>query len=894
MGTPSETSSTGSPALPLRPALKQEEDNEPASVAQKVVSIAEPETSPLSSPQHPSSEDLRERPKQFNAGVGARRLSGRPNMYSSSSSRLSLISQSSFDDTDTSTPHSHSNSRPNGLVSTSEKGNEHTNGSVEGNNYQHRHGHLHSHTHRHEHNEHRHDKLLTQVAGWLQAEKAKRAARRAKKSAGGPTSEPFENDGARMFRPRTASMSSDSSAISLEKLQRILEDNMSSFGYESLPSTPETRRTSHSARRRSSIRKLGGTASSDTEYQDGDVVVPSCNVVLDNSKTMSYSGGNAVVESSNSTYTVNASKRAEKERKYWLQFKSEILRLAHTLRLKGWRRVPLERGGEIEVERLSGALTNAVYVVSPPKEPSIYTSTDPNGKHHTPKPPPKLLLRIYGPQVEHLIDRENELGILRRLARKKIGPRLLGTFTNGRFEEFFNAQTLTAEDLRIEDTSKQIAKRMRELHDGIDLLDREREEGPFVWRNWDKWVDRCEEVITFLDGEILGKKPGKGEVWRQRGLVCGVEWRVFKDAVDRYRKWLDEYYRKRGGVENRLVFAHNDTQYGNILRLIPPSTLTPSADGSIPPPSPLLLPQNHHKQLVVIDFEYASANTPGLEFANHFTEWCYNYHDPVAPWACHTSRYPTLEQQRGFIRSYVNHRPQFNPRASATPKLLPMDSTTSGMRGGVNEFLLDSRTPGYTKAEDTYFPRPPSSIGSTSSLNLNSKLEDSPYYQEEEKRQEKEVERNVAFLMDETRIWRVANSAQWVAWGIVQAKVEELDDHDKTPEARSPVDGEHSMLDQGLVASPEPESHLNKPSSPSLEHDKRLECLNAEAVSQGHEEIKEGDKALEDAEAEAEFDYLAYAQNRALFFWGDVVGLGIVGRDELPASLVSSLREVNY
>lgn len=34
--------------------------------------------------------------------------------------------------------------------------------------------------------------------------------------------------------------------------------------------------------------------------------------------------------------------------------------------------------------------------------------------------------------------------------------------------------------------------------------------------------------------------------------------------------------------------------------------------------SPLLLPENEHKQLVVIDFEYASANTRGLEFANHF------------------------------------------------------------------------------------------------------------------------------------------------------------------------------------------------------------------------------------------------------------------------------------
>jgi choline kinase len=224
-------------------------------------------------------------------------------------------------------------------------------------------------------------------------------------------------------------------------------------------------------------------------------------------------------------------------------------------------------GGDIEVERLSGALTNAVYVVSPPKTLPPVNNSNPAAKLHTPKPPPKLLLRIYGPQVEHLIDRENELGILRRLARKKIGPRLLGTFTNGRFEEFFNAQTLTADDLRVEDTSKQIAKRMRELHEGIDLLEKEREEGPFVWRNWDKWVDRCEEVITYLDEEILAGKSGKGEQWRSRGFVCGVPWPQFKAAIDKYRKWLNGHYRK-GGVNAQLVFAHNDVRSPSHIMII--------------------------------------------------------------------------------------------------------------------------------------------------------------------------------------------------------------------------------------------------------------------------------------------------------------------------------------
>lgn len=57
------------------------------------------------------------------------------------------------------------------------------------------------------------------------------------------------------------------------------------------------------------------------------------------------------------------------------------------------------------------------------------------------------------------------------------------------------------------------------------------------------------------------------------------------------------------------------TQYGNLLRMEPSSE------------SPLLRPENEHKQLVVIDFEYASANLPGFEFANHF----------VSPWVLQIS-----------------------------------------------------------------------------------------------------------------------------------------------------------------------------------------------------------------------------------------------------------------
>ena len=398
--------------------------------------------------------------------------------------------------------------------------------------------------------------LLSRVVSWLHEEKAKRVHRKFSngKNAG---------DDASGFQAK-AKLTIDQhdqaaqDALALDQLEHILGDfaplpSGTSPSLVPRVSTPKTRKSSTSQKLK---RGASVAVSSDTEYQDTDLLVPNVEVVLDNSKAMWYSGGINDESSLVKTKT--------RERDGWINFKQEIVRLTHTLRLKGWRRVPIDEGENIDVERLSGALTNAVYVVSPPKNlpqtPAVNQSTITIPLRRTPK---KLLLRVYGPQVEHLIDRQGELAILRRLARKRIGPRLLGTFTNGRFEEFFHARTLTAADLRLPETSKQIAKRMRELHDGIELLEEEREGGPFLWKNWDKWVDRCEQVITWLDKQILLQRQGgrpmqSAKRYTRQGFICGVEWPVFRRAVDRYRKYLEVLSGGKAGLKQQLVFAHND------------------------------------------------------------------------------------------------------------------------------------------------------------------------------------------------------------------------------------------------------------------------------------------------------------------------------------------------
>ncbi|WDK18122.1 choline/ethanolamine kinase [Colletotrichum graminicola] len=795
--------SSSSPQLngqPLRSAMKVDDDNDKPSSATapgKVVQIAEPEADIAPPPPNPPSAEHQAHHKRHYAANMAKRLTGRMGLTTSSSSRSSPVLEPSQP------PSSADDSSPAGGPAPA----------IAQQHHHHRHGQKHY---------YESQKLLAQLHDWLEHERKKKASRKTKTSSRrrspqskpkkelSPVPEPAATAAAAepaMPRSRSDSIDSDSSDVSFDRLQRIIEESMASMGINSVPQmAPKVgRRPSARLRKSQSRSLLHRTASSDTDYVGDDVVVPTCDAVLDNSKTLSYSGGGK------STDDLTLGHKADDKEKAWATFKNEIVRLTHTLKIKGWRRVPLDSGNSVIVQRLSGALTNAVYVLSPPEDLDEKVT----GK----KPPPKLLLRIYG--LEHLIDRENELTVLRRLARKKIGPRLLGCFTNGRFEEYFNSITLTPSDLREPETSKQIAKRMRELHVGIDVLDREKDEGPAVLKNWDTWLRNVEKKILALDESV---RRGNS-VFRGSGYVCGVEWQQFKELYDKYRELVINAYKGPQEVRERLVFAHNDTQYGNILRMRPDDEK-----------SPLLQPANEHKQLVVIDFEYAAANVPGLEFANHFTEWAYDYHHETLPFRCNTVRYPTIQEQRRFLKAYVEHRPQFSHGGASTPRLaaadVPVGSTTPALlptssSSSIVEFMLDARVP----------PN---------------------HWKEEERRAEEAIEAEVKELYEETRLWRGINSAQWVAWGIIQAKV---------PGFESPEEIEQQ----------------------------EKQAKSEAAAAAGDPEAKAEVQAAADAEDEGdEYDYLSYAQDRAFFFLGDCVIMGLVRKEELPEDVQSRLKIVDF
>lgn len=183
--------------------------------------------------------------------------------------------------------------------------------------------------------------------------------------------------------------------LALDQLETILQHYAVATKDQTSP-LQHRRSKKHRSGRPKGLRRGSG---SDSDFLD-DAVVPSVDAMLDNSKTMAYTGG--AVSTDQLTLTSDQRSRYMKDQSHWLIFKAEILRLIHTLRLKGWRRVSMDDSADLEVNRLSGALTNAVYVVKPPP-PSPPTPNADGTEKLAPRRPPPYVFLSYQPFVFSLL-----------------------------------------------------------------------------------------------------------------------------------------------------------------------------------------------------------------------------------------------------------------------------------------------------------------------------------------------------------------------------------------------------------------------------------------------------------------------------------------------------------
>jgi choline kinase len=229
-----------------------------------------------------------------------------------------------------------------------------------------------------------------------------------------------------------------------------------------------------------------------------------------------------------------------------------------------WADVSPPSKDKVWIHKVSGSLTNAVFFVLVPTGPREEAKS-----FQSLAPYKTLLLRIYGPHSSALINRAAELRVLYVLSsRYRIGPRVYGTFRNGRVEEYFESEPLTALELRDPQISRWIAVRMSELHrvdvrkvvdpvEWADPLDGTRGELG-VKRNVRSWIPPAREVLKLVRDEAYKKE---------------VDVDLFVEQWNKYYKWVRDWEKEDNcNKESPRVFCHNDTQYGNLLKLKHPQT----------------------------------------------------------------------------------------------------------------------------------------------------------------------------------------------------------------------------------------------------------------------------------------------------------------------------------
>ncbi|KPV76920.1 uncharacterized protein RHOBADRAFT_51902 [Rhodotorula graminis WP1] len=154
--------------------------------------------------------------------------------------------------------------------------------------------------------------------------------------------------------------------------------------------------------------------------------------------------------------------------------------------------------------------------------------------------------------------------------------------------------------------------------------------------------------------------PPLASVTRTFAIRAALNLPQFEQELRLYRAFV--HAQERASGHSKRVFAHNDTQYGNLLLMTPTSGGREAEDEL---ERKARREGGAHKRLIVVDFEYAGANPRAFDIANHFCEWQADYHHPSLSHSLSAHQtYPTQSERARFLRAYIGSDGGFDGPAS--------------------------------------------------------------------------------------------------------------------------------------------------------------------------------------------------------------------------------------
>jgi thiamine kinase-like enzyme len=241
------------------------------------------------------------------------------------------------------------------------------------------------------------------------------------------------------------------------------------------------------------------------------------------------------------------------------------------------------------------------------------------------------LVRVFGAEgVISKAERRRENRLFAQLAERGVAPSLLGTFGNGRVEQWLHARTISLPEMVDPRIVRGVAEAMARLHSFCpeDYLDRPRQ--PVVWTSIERWMQRATQ-LNLPDRAI------------------SVE-RVAAEVAD-LRHVLEQK-----SCPSPVVFCHNDLVAGNIMVSL----------------------QNDEK-VHLIDFEYSGMSYRGFDIGNFFCEAMGGTEDGLVQ----SSWYPSVQSQSLFCYTYLTATAALAGKASR-----PVESEVLSLVAEANQYGL--------------------------------------------------------------------------------------------------------------------------------------------------------------------------------------------------------------
>mmetsp|Transcript_29144 Transcript_29144/g.58144 ORF Transcript_29144/g.58144 Transcript_29144/m.58144 type:complete len:676 (+) Transcript_29144:53-2080(+) len=412
-----------------------------------------------------------------------------------------------------------------------------------------------------------------------------------------------------------------------------------------------------------------------------------------------------------------------------------------------------------QVTKISGGLTNALYLIGAPDSPS------------------SVLLRVFG--AEGMIDRDLETTNLARLCGtsdqgKKVvhqGIDVVGRFGNGRVETWVpgmrqahyvddfgsrkvsvssNGKGGLVEDDQVEKYGGlvvEVARQLARLHYGFqtpEYLLEGVEVGrlqPTLWKVIRSWINELSHNLShehfqldsslrklFYEGTTGKQFLNNGESASRQNNSASKNSPIFianemicylSDQLKWVQSLIDEQY-----PDAPIGFCHNDVNAGNIL--VNASVQDAETSGKHENDEPY-----NAETVCLIDYEYCSINYTMYDIANFFNEHTGGNDNGIPNYAL----YPSVERQCHFLEAYLRERD-----------------------------FIDSKT-----------------HGGNANTDANVDANDDPV---------KDISSEITHLQSQVEIFQMINSLYWGIWGIVQAAEEVRIGTFRVDDARSRMMGE--------------------------------------------------------------------------------------------------------